>query len=59
MGDRLRDRGLSVQWNTELVGLEQESGQVTATLKQPDGTSRKITAAGSPAATARAAPCAS
>ncbi len=45
MGDRLRDWGLSVQWNTELVGLDQESGQVTASLKQPDGSIRKITAA--------------
>ncbi len=45
MGDKLRDWGVSVQWNTELVGLEQEPGQVTATLKLPDGTTRKITAA--------------
>src|SRR5499425_1417894 len=33
MGDRLRDLGLSVQWNTELVGLEQEAGAVAATLR--------------------------
>src|SRR5688572_20738147 len=45
MGDRLRDWGLSVQWNTELVGLEQEPGHVTAALKQADGTTRTITAA--------------
>ena len=45
MGDRLRDWGLSVQWNTELVGLDQTSGQVTASLRQPDGSIRKITAA--------------
>ena len=25
MGDKLRDWGLSVQWNTELVGLDQQS----------------------------------
>src|SRR3982751_6907324 len=30
MGDRLRDLGGSVQWNRELVGLEQEPGRVTA-----------------------------
>ncbi len=36
---------MSVQWNTELVGLEQEPGHVAATLKLPDGTTRKITAA--------------
>ena len=45
LGDRLRDWGVSVQWNTELVGLEQKAGHVTATLKQPDGTTRQITAA--------------
>jgi len=45
MGDRLRDQGLSVQWNTELTALDQQSGQVTASLKQPDGSIRKITAA--------------
>jgi len=44
MGDKLRDWGMSVQWNTELVALDQQPGHVTATLKQPDGTTRKITA---------------
>src|SRR5258706_2267319 len=45
MGERLRDWGLSVQWNTELVGLDQDTGQVTATLKQTNGVTRKLTAA--------------
>jgi 2-polyprenyl-6-methoxyphenol hydroxylase-like FAD-dependent oxidoreductase len=45
MGDKLRDLGVSVQWNTELVSLEQESSSVTATLKLPDGANRKIVAA--------------
>jgi len=45
MGARLRDWGMSVQWNTELVGLDQESGHVTASLKEPDGSTRKITTA--------------
>jgi len=45
MGDRLRELGASVQWNTELVGLEQEADAVTATLKLPDATTRKILAA--------------
>jgi 2-polyprenyl-6-methoxyphenol hydroxylase-like FAD-dependent oxidoreductase len=45
MGDRLRDWGLSVQWNTELVGLEQAPSQVTATLNLPDHTTRKVEAA--------------
>src|SRR5882757_10725451 len=34
MGDKLQDLGVSVDWNTELVGLVQEPGQVTATLKR-------------------------
>ncbi len=45
MGDRLRDWGMSVQWNTELVGLEQEPGNVSVTLKLPICTTRKVTAA--------------
>ena len=44
MGDKLRELGTSVQWNTELVGLAQDEGQVTATLKGPDGATRAITA---------------
>ena len=45
MSDKLRDLGLSVEWNTELVNLEQEPGGVTATLKLAGGTSQKLTAA--------------
>jgi 2-polyprenyl-6-methoxyphenol hydroxylase-like FAD-dependent oxidoreductase len=45
MGDALRNRGIAVNWNTELVGLVQETDHVRATLKQPDGTTREITAA--------------
>jgi len=45
MGDKLRDLGVSVQWNTELVGIEQQADKVMATLKQPDGTHRTILAA--------------
>ena len=45
MRDKLRDLGVSVQWNAELVGLEQEPGGVTATLRLPDGTNRRIPAA--------------
>src|SRR5438093_11098633 len=36
---------MAVRWNTELTGLSQEPGQVTATLKQPDGSTRRIQAA--------------
>ena len=45
MGEKLRDLGASVQWNTELVGLEQEPGSVSVTLKLPDGTNGKFLAA--------------
>ena len=43
--EALRQWGIAVQWDTELVGLAQEADRVKATLKQPDGTSREITAA--------------
>src|SRR5256886_3998698 len=45
MGEHLRNWGLAVQWNTELTGIDQEPDRVTATLKQPDGSTRKIQAA--------------
>jgi 2-polyprenyl-6-methoxyphenol hydroxylase-like FAD-dependent oxidoreductase len=45
MGDALRKQGMDVGWNTELVALSQAPDRVAATLKQPDGTSRQITAA--------------
>ena len=45
MGEKLRDSGLSVQWNTELTGLEQPPGHVAVTLRQGDGTVRNLTAA--------------
>src|SRR3989441_13034035 len=45
MGDKLRDWGMSVQWNTELLALVQAPGHVTATLRQADGSTREITAA--------------
>ncbi len=45
LGDALRKWDLAVQWNTELVGLAQETDQVTATLKHSDGTIREVTAA--------------
>jgi 2-polyprenyl-6-methoxyphenol hydroxylase-like FAD-dependent oxidoreductase len=45
MGEHLRNWRMAVQWNTELTGLSQEPGQVSATLKQPDGSTRRIQAA--------------
>ncbi len=45
MGEHLHNWGMAVQWNTELTGINQEPGHVTATLKQPDGSTRTIKAA--------------
>ena len=45
MGDALRARGLTVRWNTELVGLVQDTSHVKATLKQADGTIGEVTVA--------------
>ena len=42
LGDALRDRGMSVQWNTELIGLAQETGHVTATLKYSNGSTGDV-----------------
>jgi 2-polyprenyl-6-methoxyphenol hydroxylase-like FAD-dependent oxidoreductase len=44
MGDKLGELGVSVEWKTELVGLAQAPDSVTATLKLPDGSNRKILA---------------
>ena len=45
LGEMLRARGAVVQWNTELVGLVQQPDRVVATLRQPDGSVRDVTAA--------------
>jgi 2-polyprenyl-6-methoxyphenol hydroxylase-like FAD-dependent oxidoreductase len=45
MGERLHQEKLAIEWNTELVGLRQDAEQVTAKLKQPDGTIREMKAA--------------
>jgi 2-polyprenyl-6-methoxyphenol hydroxylase-like FAD-dependent oxidoreductase len=45
MGERLGAWNVQVQWNTELVALDQQAGQVTATLKQPNGSIRQVDAA--------------
>ena len=44
MGEKLRSYGSDVQWNTELIALEQQPDHVDVTLKQPDGSTRKLTA---------------
>jgi 2-polyprenyl-6-methoxyphenol hydroxylase-like FAD-dependent oxidoreductase len=45
LGDALRTWGMAVQWNTELVGLAQDTGQVKATLQHTDGTIDEVEAA--------------
>jgi len=45
LGEHLRQFGIGVEWNTELVSLEQAPNRVTATLKVNDGTTRKVEAA--------------
>jgi 2-polyprenyl-6-methoxyphenol hydroxylase-like FAD-dependent oxidoreductase len=45
LGERLREQGGAVTWNTELTGLVPQADHVAATLRQPDGTSRTLTAA--------------
>jgi len=42
LGEALRKWGMDVQWSTELVALAQTSEHVSATLKQPDGSTREI-----------------
>src|SRR5215471_14743692 len=37
MGAKLHEYGIDVQWNTELVGLQQPPDHVDITLKLPDG----------------------
>jgi 2-polyprenyl-6-methoxyphenol hydroxylase-like FAD-dependent oxidoreductase len=45
LGELLAKWDMAVAWSTELVGLVQEPDQVTARLRQPDGTIREVTAA--------------
>src|SRR5262247_3740857 len=45
MGEKLSQLGVQVQWNTELVDFEQQPNHVDATLKLPDGGTRKVRAA--------------
>jgi 2-polyprenyl-6-methoxyphenol hydroxylase-like FAD-dependent oxidoreductase len=45
MGERLRAFGATVEWNTELVQLDQHPGHVAATLRHADGSVHEITAA--------------
>ena len=38
LGEKLRDGGVEVRWNTELVGLVQHASHVEARIRHPDGT---------------------
>jgi 2-polyprenyl-6-methoxyphenol hydroxylase-like FAD-dependent oxidoreductase len=42
---KLREWDMAVDWNTELMALEQKPGHVVATLRLPGGGSRQVTAA--------------
>lgn len=45
LGEKLRELGGAVEWSTELTGLSQDESGVTATLKSPDGSQRRLRAA--------------
>nr|MBA3760667.1 FAD-dependent monooxygenase [Gemmatimonadales bacterium] len=45
LGEALRNRGMAIEWNTELVGLTQESDRVIGRIKQPDGSIREVAVA--------------
>jgi len=44
LGELLQQWNLAVEWNTELVGLQQEADHVIARLKDPQSTIREISA---------------
>jgi 2-polyprenyl-6-methoxyphenol hydroxylase-like FAD-dependent oxidoreductase len=44
MGEKLHELGVDVQWNTELISLEQHASHVVATLKQANGETRTVEA---------------
>ena len=45
LGERLADSGLAVEWNTELVEMEQRADHADVTLRMPDGSLSRVTAA--------------
>lgn len=45
MGELLRRWNVAIQWNTELIALEQHDTHVTATIKDANGSTRTIEAA--------------
>jgi 2-polyprenyl-6-methoxyphenol hydroxylase-like FAD-dependent oxidoreductase len=45
LAEALKSWGMMVEWNTELIGLAQNTDYVIAKLRQSDGTIREVTAA--------------
>lgn len=45
MGEKLREQGVEVQWNTEMTALRQHGGHVELTLQEPGGPPRTVRAA--------------
>jgi len=45
MGDKLHEFDVAVEWNTELIAIEQHPDHVDITLRLPDGTTQRIKAA--------------
>lgn len=45
MGAKLNDWGLAIEWNTELVALEQAPDRVIATIEDSSGNAKRLTAA--------------
>lgn len=44
LGRKLAANGVEIQWNVELVALEQHADSVTATVRQADGRQRRLSA---------------
>lgn len=44
LGERLRESGVTIQWRTELIALEQKTDRVEASLRGPDGTVSAVAA---------------
>jgi 2-polyprenyl-6-methoxyphenol hydroxylase-like FAD-dependent oxidoreductase len=42
MGEKLNSQGVDVQWNTELIALEQHPDHVDVALRLPDGSTRNL-----------------
>jgi 2-polyprenyl-6-methoxyphenol hydroxylase-like FAD-dependent oxidoreductase len=43
LGEKLRETGISVEWNEELVGLDQKQDHVVARLRRTGGETREVT----------------